>query len=161
MKKRTHQLKTQYKKLNQVLRAEYDKVVVHSDELTSDTIQNYDVIFIVNPKVDFSLEEIECLSAFPDNEKSIAFFGSGRDHGDKIPQLINLDTFLLERGIEFENTLLLGRHFSNTYIQSMSSLMMEHYIRHFNQVQLQMWMKLILHTGLVWMGIVLTRKKKG
>ncbi len=120
------------------------KVVVHSDDWTlnagsseslsssgasagASSIQNYDVLIVANPKVDFTTEEIECMKAFLQEGKSIAFFGSGGSGGGssggggKVDdrnsntmhrhQLVNLEKFLMEYGIQFENDTVVRTSF--------------------------------------------------
>ncbi len=96
------------------------KVVSHNNEeeeeelslITYESIKSYDVLIFANPQIDFQPSEIDAISIFLEEGKSVAFFGNGSDHSNtRTIHLPNLETFLLEQGIKLENDTVVRTSF--------------------------------------------------
>lgn len=124
-KQESNSRERKYKKIQQILRIDHD-VVIHSDEIDIDSIKSYDVLIITNPQFDYTSKEIDSMKKFlhlrqegTETGKSIAIFGSGSGnelHNNNLTpfpvlSLVNLNTFLLEYGIRFENDTVVRTSF--------------------------------------------------
>lgn len=97
-------------------RNNYDVTVI-SDTIISSISNEYDTIAIVSPTVDFGETEITAISDFLDNDgklgKGLVYFADAT-----CPQLPNLNSFLQQWGIAFEDGILFEtssqNHIANT-----------------------------------------------
>ena len=89
-----------YKKFYRHLRAKQCKTVVHTEDLVSDKLKDYNVLVIASPMEDFNEEEVEALKAYLEVGGSIAYFAS---EGEDRTPLPNVNKFLEDYGMKYES----------------------------------------------------------
>jgi intraflagellar transport protein 52 len=89
-----------YKKFYRLIRSKQCKTVLHTEDLTSDKMKDYDVLVLACPKEDFTDDEIESLKAYLEAGKSIAYFAA---EGEDSAMLSNVNKFLEDYGMKYEN----------------------------------------------------------
>ena len=103
------------KKFHRHLRSNFNLVVIDSDDLSEEIIQDYDVIILSDLEDDdISSDEIDALREFSNGGRSIAIFGSSSSSSHTgNPQYARLNDFLLEYGMKFNNDGVVRTTYSN------------------------------------------------
>ncbi|MBE6733491.1 MAG: hypothetical protein E7561_05805 [Ruminococcaceae bacterium] len=98
----THNLSESYREL---LEANNYEVTIISDSLISEISNEFDIVALVAPSIDFLGSELDVISKFLDNDsnlqKGLIYFADAT-----APVLSNLSSFLMEWGIEVGNGIL-------------------------------------------------------
>lgn len=98
----THNYSESYREL---LEANNYEVTIINDKIINEISDEYDVLALVAPNIDFVGSELDVISAFLDNNgklrKGLIYFADAT-----VPALENLNAFLLEWGIEIGDAIL-------------------------------------------------------